>query len=303
MGNNTNLESAYKITAILRRFPHLPRRWIQTLHGSPHYARKWLSQQRGKYLTNHPHSFSMRLPVAGSRYPRPREYSWMLTPSGHEFNGDRGYDFVPPGGHFKHQLASSFLGASFELATQEIEGLSLITPEHVLLSHHCPRETATKSNPWLISAHGLDMEADAPVFGLEYDHYKLYFFGFELDRSSESLSVVGQKFANYQKLIDHNLPRELYGIPQPYFPWVVKTNERKDHILTLIGKEIDSEHQHRFIVQVWPETVDFPEPSGRAVTDEWHTPKGPFNILTYIKEKARDRQSKVGQAGRVESVA
>jgi len=296
MGNNKTLERTHELSNLIRRYPHLPTRWLGALMGTTKYHKVVLSKYRkAKLVTNHPRSFAYRKPAHPGDFPKLKEFCWQLTPSALAL--DRGNDFIPAGPHFEHQWLSSMVAASFELATKEIPNLTLVYPHHILLHYECPSNTRELNEPWFPETSLGVLEPDSPVFGLDYNGART-FFVLEIDRntthiSGEQKSAIETKLRKYEAYFDEDVPMYMYGLrtDQLRVLFVCTREQRMRHIKDMAARYIPD----NVLFMTHPDFTDgeaFPLPNSRMVTEDWYTTSGTFNILTHLKQKEAKREQR-----------
>lgn len=150
-----------------------------------------------------------------------------------------------------------------------------------ILNHeNCPAATRDKECPVSFPVEKSFIEPDA-LFGHEIDPklgkngYK--FYAVELDRGTESLTVIDQKIAHWNYVLDKKSYETELGIPNLRIMWLAYSPKRLAHILSRVPA-----HQDAHVGNVVPKYHLFdnaPPVDLSLFRSEWRTARG-FTRLT-----------------------
>jgi hypothetical protein len=306
-----------ELFALLTEFPYLPLPYIAELLGAP--GRTYL--QRGKSIFRYPGLRArltrlrkdggyLRCPpqswqAANSRY-RPAVYA--LAPKArtvlreHQQPGP----VMPLGNDFAHDLGSCLVAASFRIGVSQDARLRFIPAREILAHPACPAPTRASPAPFDIPVtytHG-----DRHIVGTKSHDWvpwgigarltdgrerRIFFPGFEFDRSTEPLETADAGRASLQRHLLSILAlleggyRAHFGLPAVFVPIITIGEARMRSIMRLVLKltgGLGSKYILFKHVDDFASFAPFPPATGHILTEPWErVGSGPYSIVSELQ--------------------
>lgn len=200
--------------------------------------------------------------------------------------------------HMKHKVGRNLCQFSFDIAPEDIPGLSLKTPADLLAHPLCPPATRTMQFPFAFETDQGVIIPDSDVFGYEMNGRYFYLL-FEFDNGTET-RVPGTEKARKKKNITkmvrqyakaRALIKARFGITNIFIAIIADDARHMQSIKRTIEAEVSPEDWRYFGLQCFPEPVkgqNFPPPTGWLVTDDWTLAgDGRLNILEVLSGPTR----------------
>jgi len=168
---------------------------------------------RGPYLTRPPQQFA-------SYHARYQHLVYDLAPRGRQALSEiNPTDFHTRSDPFVHRLMTACACASLELGATA-SGLRYIGWREILGRCKLPEDRSTAHSLTIaVPGDGVRLTPD-DLFGIEYPGHGFRFFALEIDRNTESIerrnlaqSSFGAKVRSYDRIIETQAHRDVWGIP------------------------------------------------------------------------------------------
>lgn len=290
-GNVKGTKPQLALLELLQTYEVLPSSYLMAGYGKPEGAERLIT------LLNH--NDYIGIVEASTRhmrvFNRPRVYE--LTPKGIELLKSKGCwrGVAWEKDHFLHKFLRTLVQFSFDIAPQEVEGLTKRTLADILAHPNCPEATRRADKPSYFTVGTHEVRPDGDLFGYEYNGRYFYLHGFELDRGTESrtpTNIYRKKNITgmirlYRDYLDQKLYRQRYGISNVSIPIICTTTADMLSIITVVNRECSPAIAQRFLFKVisdFTSMESFAPATGHMLTTDWLRPDGShFNILEFMK--------------------
>lgn len=192
------------------------------------------------------------------------EPSWYdLTPSSRQALLERGVPLAKIRRDWiHHQAMSACVSASLELGALARD-IRFVSKEEIFAHPKCPFGTAESRNPLVIPTGKRRLEPDN-LIGLEYrEGYR--FFAMEIDRATETIDTLREKFSCYSEILRKKLFANHWGIRNLSVMFVTTAPGRIETLRKLLKGD---PYADRFLFAAAP---DF--------GIDWNTPRAPLKHL------------------------
>ncbi len=197
-----------------------------------------------------------------------------------------------PSNDFVHDLMRACVMASIEIGAPA-KGLDFIHREMIIRTK-CPNTTRTQKTPLALPLEGHERKAIIPddLFCLKYADGGTRYFALEIDRNTETLTTFAKKIAAYSRVLDSELYKSWWGIPNLHILIVTTNPGHMRNLMALVREHTDPKWISRFKFACEPRfgTRRAGEHDGHwrvpktlithLLDEQWETAVGPRDITT-----------------------